>query len=71
MLLFMAEKDQTFAFAGHTDVVPPGDEKEWHSEPFTPIVKNGILYGRGASDMKTAIAAFLVSSNKFLNLVKL
>ena len=43
------------------------DEKEWNSEPFSPIVKNGILYGRGASDMKTAIAAFLVSSNKFLN----
>ena len=54
-------------FAGHTDVVPPGDIKEWDSEPFTPLVKNGILFGRGASDMKTAIAAFLVSSRKFLS----
>lgn len=64
---FYGGKGPNVCFAGHTDVVPPGDEKEWHSEPFTPIVKNGILYGRGASDMKTAIAAFLVSSNKFLN----
>ena len=54
-------------FAGHTDVVPPGDEKEWDTEPFTPSIKNGILFGRGASDMKTAIAAFLVASKKFLD----
>ncbi len=61
-------KGPNVCFAGHTDVVPPGDEKEWDSEPFTPLVKNGILYGRGASDMKTAIAAFLVSSKKFIDL---
>ena len=63
---FTGGKGPNICFAGHTDVVPPGDEKEWDSEPFTPIIKDGILYGRGASDMKTAIAAFLVSSKKFL-----
>ncbi len=54
-------------FAGHTDVVPPGDIKEWITDPFTPVVKKGILYGRGASDMKTAIAAYICSVKKFLN----
>ena len=63
---FTGGKGPNICFAGHTDVVPPGDEKEWDYEPFTPIIKDGILYGRGASDMKTAIAAFLVSSKKFL-----
>ena len=67
MHLLQEEKDQTLCFAGHTDVVPPGDLKEWDSEPFTPTIKDGILYGRGASDMKTAIAAFLVSSKIFCN----
>ena len=46
-------------FAGHTDVVPPGDTIEWKSNPFKASIKNGKLYGRGASDMKTAIASFL------------
>ncbi len=63
---FTGGKGPNICFAGHTDVVPPGDEEEWDSEPFTPTIKDGILYGRGASDMKTAIAAFLVSSKKFL-----
>ena len=67
---FTGGKGPNVCFAGHTDVVPPGDEKEWDSEPFTPLVKDGILYGRGASDMKTAIAAFLVSSKKFIDLNK-
>ena len=53
-------------FAGHTDVVPPGDLKDWKTEPFTPVVKKGVLYGRGASDMKTAIAAYICSAKKFL-----
>lgn len=49
-------------FAGHTDVVPPGDEKAWHHPPFAAEIKDGILYGRGASDMKCAIAAFAVAA---------
>ena len=48
-----------FAFAGHTDVVPVGDENEWHVKPFEGTVKEGFLFGRGASDMKTAIACFV------------
>ena len=63
-------KGPNVCFAGHTDVVPPGDLKGWNSEPFIPTIKDGILYGRGASDMKTAIAAFLVSSKNFLQLNK-
>lgn len=54
-------------FAGHTDVVPPGPLKEWNSPPFVPTHRNGRLYGRGASDMKTSIAAFVVALEEFLN----
>ena len=46
-------------FAGHTDVVPPGDQDSWDSDPFVPFQKMGKIYGRGASDMKSAIAAYL------------
>jgi succinyl-diaminopimelate desuccinylase len=53
-------------FAGHTDVVPPGDINKWKTDPFKPVIKNGKLYGRGSSDMKTAIASFLVASFRFL-----
>ncbi|MGA9856024.1 MAG: succinyl-diaminopimelate desuccinylase [Gammaproteobacteria bacterium] len=53
-------------FAGHTDVVPPGPKEQWHSDPFTPIVKNGFLYGRGAADMKSALAAMVVAVEQFL-----
>ena len=53
-------------FAGHTDVVPPGNINEWNSDPFKSTIKGGVLYGRGASDMKSAIAAFIFSSIKFL-----
>lgn len=53
-------------FAGHTDVVPTGPTSEWQSDPFVPTVRNGKLYGRGASDMKTSIAAFVVATEEFL-----
>lgn len=53
-------------FAGHTDVVPPGPLKEWSSPPFVPMHRDGKLYGRGTSDMKTSIAAFVVAVEEFL-----
>lgn len=53
-------------FAGHTDVVPPGPLKDWASPPFEPTVKNNRLYGRGAADMKTSLAAFIISIEEFL-----
>jgi succinyl-diaminopimelate desuccinylase len=53
-------------FAGHTDVVPTGPIEQWHSEPFTPTIRDGMLYGRGAADMKTSIAAFVVALEEFL-----
>ena len=55
-----------FCFAGHTDVVPVGDAGNWSVDPFEALVKDGRLYGRGASDMKTAIAAFILSGIIFL-----
>ncbi len=48
-----------FCFAGHTDVVPPGDRKLWRIDPFAAEIRDGVLYGRGAADMKSAIAAFV------------
>ncbi len=53
-------------FAGHTDVVPPGDLKAWTSPPFEPEVRDGILYGRGAADMKAAIACFVGGVSDYL-----
>jgi len=54
------------AFAGHVDVVPPGPLARWSSPPFEPTLRGGKLYGRGASDMKTSIAAFVVAVEEFL-----
>lgn len=56
-----------FCFAGHTDVVPTGDEAAWSVPPFEAAIKNGILIGRGAADMKGAIAAFTCAAQKFIN----
>jgi len=54
------------AFAGHTDVVPTGDLARWTSDPFTPTERDGQLYGRGAADMKTSLAAFVTSIESFV-----
>jgi len=56
-----------FCFAGHTDVVPSGPLEEWHSEPFAPVVRNGVLYGRGAADMKTGLAAMITATEDFVH----
>ncbi|TMI04789.1 MAG: succinyl-diaminopimelate desuccinylase [Betaproteobacteria bacterium] len=53
-------------FAGHTDVVPPGPLEAWHSDPFTPTIRDGFLYGRGAADMKSSLAAFVVAVEHFV-----
>lgn len=57
---------RTIVFAGHTDVVPTGPLERWTSDPFTPAHRDGKLYGRGAADMKTSIAAFVVAAEEFL-----
>ena len=53
-------------FAGHTDVVPTGPLSQWRSDPFLPTVRDGVLYGRGAADMKSSIAAFITAVEGFL-----
>jgi succinyl-diaminopimelate desuccinylase len=57
---------RTVVFAGHTDVVPTGPLEQWTTDPFTPSHRDGKLYGRGAADMKTSIAAFVVATEEFL-----
>ncbi|GAC1604777.1 MAG: succinyl-diaminopimelate desuccinylase [Ramlibacter sp.] len=57
---------RTLVFAGHTDVVPTGPLEQWSSNPFTPTHRGGKLHGRGAADMKTSIAAFVVAVEEFL-----
>jgi len=54
------------AFAGHTDVVPPGPLEKWHSDPFVPEIRDGVLYGRGAADMKSSIAAMVTACERFV-----
>ena len=61
-----ATGSKTLVFAGHTDVVPTGPVEQWTSHPFTPTHRDGKLYGRGACDMKTSVAAFVVSIEEFL-----
>jgi succinyl-diaminopimelate desuccinylase len=53
-------------FAGHTDVVPTGPVKDWNSDPFNAEIRDGLLYGRGAADMKSSIAAFTIASERFV-----
>src|SRR5688572_23510912 len=52
--------------AGHTDVVPPGPLSEWASDPFVPTIRDGRLYGRGAADMKSSLAAFVLAVESFV-----
>jgi succinyl-diaminopimelate desuccinylase len=53
-------------FAGHTDVVPTGPREEWHSDPFEPVIRDGALFGRGAADMKSGLAAMIVATERFM-----
>jgi len=55
-------------FAGHTDVVPTGPEAQWQNAPFTPTIKDGMLYGRGAADMKGSLAAMVTACERFVAL---
>jgi succinyl-diaminopimelate desuccinylase len=57
---------KVFMFAGHTDVVPTGPLEKWDSNPFTPTIRDGMLYGRGAADMKTSLASFVVATEEFV-----
>ena len=57
-----------FCFAGHTDVVPTGPLEDWTSDPFVPVVREGLLYGRGAADMKSGLAAMVTAAEAFVAL---
>jgi len=61
-----AAEAPVLVFAGHTDVVPTGDLAKWSSDPFVPTVRDGRLYGRGAADMKTSLAAMVVAAETFV-----
>jgi succinyl-diaminopimelate desuccinylase len=58
--------EPVFCFAGHTDVVPAGPLEEWTSPPFAPAIRDGVLYGRGAADMKSGLAAMTTAAEEFL-----
>lgn len=60
-----------FVFAGHTDVVPPGPLGEWQTDPFEPVIKGDVLYGRGAADMKGSLAAMLTGVQRYLATTKI
>ncbi len=60
------DREPLFAFAGHTDVVPPGPLEQWQSPPFVPEIRDGYLYGRGAADMKGSLAAMVTACERFL-----
>lgn len=66
---FWARRGQNapvFCFAGHTDVVPTGPLEEWRSDPFVPEIRDGLLYGRGAADMKSGLAAMVAATQEFV-----
>ena len=60
------QSGEMFCFAGHTDVVPPGPSEKWTTPPFDPSERDGKLYGRGAADMKTSVAAFVTACERFV-----
>lgn len=60
------EGGPVLCFAGHTDVVPTGPREEWHTDPFEPVVRDGMLYGRGAADMKSGLAAMITATERFI-----
>ena len=62
----LGNKEPNFCYAGHLDVVPPGNIKDWTTNPFKPSIKKGHLIGRGANDMKSSIAAFVSAISTFL-----
>jgi succinyl-diaminopimelate desuccinylase len=59
-------EDPVLCFAGHTDVVPAGPREEWRTDPFEPVVLDGVLYGRGAADMKSSLAAMVTATERFI-----
>ena len=62
----LGNESPNFCYAGHLDVVPAGNLKDWTVNPFKPSIKNGHLIGRGANDMKSSIAAFVTAVSKFI-----
>jgi len=62
----LGSKQPNLCYAGHTDVVPPGNVEDWTVSPFKPVIKNNYLIGRGANDMKSSIACFLAAVSSFL-----
>ena len=63
----LGKSSPNFCYAGHTDVVPPGNISDWTVNPFKPIIKNNKLIGRGSNDMKASIACFVAAVSKFKN----
>ena len=61
----LGKSEPNFCYAGHTDVVPPGNINNWSVNPFKPAIKNNKLIGRGANDMKASIACFVAAVSKF------
>ena len=62
----LGNKQPNLCYAGHTDVVPPGNIKDWSVNPFKPAIRNKYLVGRGANDMKSSIACFIAAVSNFL-----
>lgn len=63
---YHGEGSPLLVFAGHTDVVPTGPRDDWHGDPFTPVLRDGRLYGRGTADMKAGLAAMVVAAEHYL-----